>query len=298
MSFDPVEFLLDEEVIDDADVRVDRLSGGYLNQVFRLRGKEQGGDFDWVVKFFMPETELALFPNLPVEERKATYLASTIGRAPVPISYFDTTEGPVLVYEYCEGEIWQEGVGAVGLLLRDLRTLDPSGYGFREVPMLPEEILAEGDAFLPRIVSERRWHLAQARPRPIDIDPISRTFLHTDVGPGNIIVAKDSSRLVVIDWQCPAVGDPVQDVIAFLSPAFQILYGREPLTAKEEAAFFEAYDDAELNRRYDALLPFYDWRMAGYCATRQIKYASIRPEASQRYERALAALLARLEGRR
>jgi len=294
-DFDPVELLLEAEIIDDANVRVERLTGGYLNQVFRLRGKEQGDDFDWVVKFFMPETELALFPNLPEDERKALYLANTIGRAPRPLSWLETVDGPVLVYEFCEGEVWREGVGEVGRLLRDLRTLDTTGYGFREVPILPADILAEGDAFLPKIHSEMRWHLAKARPQPIEIDAGSRSFLHTDIGPGNIIVAKDTGRLVAIDWQCPAVGDPVQDVIAFLSPAFQILYGRRPLTAAEEVEFFDAYDDPELKRRYDTLVPFYDWRMAGYCATRQSKYASTRPEASQRYAKALDALLERLQ---
>jgi thiamine kinase len=281
--FDLVEFLEEVEIFDDLDVRIDRLAGGYLNQVFRVRGKEAGDDVDWVVKAFMPETELALFPNLPDDERKATYLASTIGRAPAPVSYFETIDGPVLIYEYCEGDIWQEGVGDVGLLLRDLRTLDATDYTFRDVPILPADILAEGDAFLPKIVSETRWHLAKARPEPIDIAPVSRSFLHTDIG------------LVVIDWQCPAVGDPVQDVVAFLSPAFQILYGRPPLTPNQEAEFFAAYDDPELKRRYDAMLPFYDWRMAGYCATRQRKYASTRPEASQRYAQALDALLERLQ---
>jgi aminoglycoside phosphotransferase (APT) family kinase protein len=292
--FDPVEFLAETEILDDPNVRIDRLTGGYLNQVFRVRGKEGGDDIDWVIKAFMPETELALFPNLPEDERKATYLASTIGRAPVPVSYFETEDGPVLVYEYCEGEIWREGVGEVGRLLRDLRTLETTEYGFREVPIQPAEILAEGDAFLPKIRSETRWDLAQARPAPIAVDTVPRCFLHTDIGPGNIIVAKDTGRLVVIDWQCPAVGDPVQDVIAFLSPAFQILYGRRPVTPNQEAEFFEAYDDPELKQRYDMMLPYYDWRMAGYCATRKVKYASTRPAAAQRYAEALDALLDRL----
>lgn len=292
--FDPVEFLEEVEILDDTDVRIESLTGGYLNQVYRVRGKEAGEDVDWVMKFFMSETELALFPNLPADERKATSLASTIGRAPVPISYFETTEGPVLIYEYCEGEIWQEGVGDVARLLRDLRTLDTSDYGFREVPTLPAGIMAEGDAFLPKIGAEMRARLTWLRPKPIEIDAVSPSFLHTDIGPGNIIVAKDTGRLVVIDWQCPAIGDPVQDVVAFLSPAFQILYSRQPLTAEQEADFFAAYDDPELKRRYDQVLPFYDWRMAGYCATRQAKYASTRPEASRRYADALAALLERL----
>jgi aminoglycoside phosphotransferase (APT) family kinase protein len=293
--FDPVEFLEDVEILDDLNVQIELLKGGYLNQVYRVRGKECGEDVDWVMKFFMPETELALFPNLPEDERKATYLASTIGRAPAPVSYFETDVGPVLIYEYCEGEIWQEGVGEVGRLLRDLRTLDTTDYTFRDVPTLPTEILVEGDAFLPKLPAEMRARLTWLRPKPIEIEPVSPGFLHTDIGPGNIIVAKDTGRLVVIDWQCPAVGDPVQDVIAFLSPAFQILYGRQPLTPNQEAEFFAAYDDPELKRRYDAMLPFYDWRMAGYCATRQAKYASARPEASQRYAQALDALLERLQ---
>jgi thiamine kinase len=126
---------------------------------------------------------------------------------------------------------------------------------------------------------------------------VARSFLHTDIGPGNIIVTHDG-RLVVIDWQCPAAGDPIQDMIAFLSPAFQILYSCNPLSATQEAEFHGAYDDPATKERYDRLLPFYDWRMAGYCATRKLKYAETRPEASQRYDRALSALLTRLEGRR
>jgi hypothetical protein len=85
-------------------------------------------------------------------------------------------------------------------------------------------------------------------------------------------------------------------MIAFLSPAFQILYGCAPLGDQDEAAFHRAYDDPATKERYDRMLPFYDWRMAGYCATRKLKYADTRPEASQRYARALASLLARLEG--
>ena len=119
-------------------------------------------------------------------------------------------------------------------------------------------------------------------------------LLHTDIGPGNIIVSRDSGALIVIDWQCPAAGDPVQDAIAFLSPAFQILYSREPLSARQEADFFTAYDDSALEAHYRAMRPFYDWRMAGYCATRMDKYAVSRPEASERYARAMVALLQRL----
>jgi thiamine kinase len=287
--FDPVAFVVEQGLTADRALHVDALTGGYLNQVFRLRG----AGIDWVVKRFLPETELALFPNLPEAEHKAMALASSLGLAPKPVAFIDRPDAPVLVYHYVEGEMWRDGVDDVARLLRRLREADP--MGFRSVPMTPEDILTEGDAFLPKLTPERRARLAAARPKPIRIDPVKPVLLHTDIGPGNIIVAKDAGQLIVIDWQCPAAGDPVQDVIAFLSPAFQILYSRPPLTARQEAEFFTATDDDALKAHYDTMLPFYDWRMAGYCAMRIDKYAATRPEASQRYVQAWAALLERLE---
>ena len=286
--FDPVAFVVEQGLTADRNLCVDALTGGYLNQVFRLRGN----GIDWVVKRFQPETELALFPNLPEAEHKAMSLASALGLAPEPVAFVDLPDAPVLVYHYCEGEMWRDGVADVARLLRRLREADPQG--FRPVPMTPEAILAEGDAFLPKLAPAQRDRLAEARPKPIRIDAVPPVLLHTDIGPGNIIVAKDTERLIVIDWQCPAAGDPVQDVIAFLSPAFQILYSCPPLSIWQEVEFFSAYDDLALKQRYHALRPFYDWRMAGYCATRQDKYATTRPAASQRYTQALDALLERL----
>ena len=287
--FDPVAFLIEQGLLRDQSVTARPLTGGYLNQVYRVRG----AGIDWVVKRFMPETELALFPNFPADEAEALKRAAAVGLAPKPIGFF-AGERPILVYEFCEGEMWSRGVGDVARLLRRLRGVDASG--FRHVPMTPAEILADGDAFLAKVEPAMCVKLAAARPAPFGIDPVERSFLHTDIGPGNIIVTGDG-HLVVIDWQCPAAGDPVQDMVAFLSPAFQILYGRTPLATGDEAEFHLAYDDPATKERYDRLLPFYDWRMAGYCATRKLKYAETRPEASQRYDCALNALLARLEGR-
>ena len=287
--FDPVDFVVAQGLTSDRTLRVDALTGGYLNQVFRLRGT----GIDWVVKRFLPETELALFPNLPEAEHRAMSLASRLGLAPEPVAFVDCSDAPVLVYRFCEGEMWREGVADVARLLRRLREAKPEG--FRSVPMTPEEILTEGDAFLPKLAPERRERLTALRPKVIRIEPVQPVLLHTDIGPGNIIVAKDTGRLIVIDWQCPAAGDPVQDVIAFTSPAFQILYSCPPLSAKQEADFFSAYDDSALHAHYARMRPFYDWRMAGYCAMRTDKYAVTRPEASQRYARATEALLARLK---
>jgi aminoglycoside phosphotransferase (APT) family kinase protein len=289
--FDPVAFVVEQGLTTSRDLRADALTGGYLNQVFRLRGP----GIDWVVKRFLPETELALFPNLPEPEHRAMSLANKLGLAPKPVAFIEQPELTVLVYDYVEGEMWSDGIAAVAQMLKRLGAADPAG--FRAVPMTPEGILEEGEAFLSKIAPERRRQMEAARPKPVRVDAVKPVLLHTDIGPGNIIVERGTGRLVVIDWQCPAAGDPIQDAIAFLSPGFQILYGRPPLTRQQEADFFTAYDDAPFKARYDAMLPFYDWRMAGYCAMRIDKYATSRPAASQRYTRAFEALLQRLEAR-
>ena len=123
--------------------------------------------------------------------------------------------------------------------------------------------------------------------------PVARRLVHRDAGPGNLIDTGD--RLLLIDWQAPGAGDPVEDLAAFLSPAFQILYGREPLTDDEEGAFLDAYPDAA--RRAPAAAHAAQLRLADGGLLRRGGRSSstgTRPEASAAYTRATDALLARL----
>ena len=41
--------------------------------------------------------------------------------------------------------------------------------------------------------------------------------------PGNLILGEKGLRL--IDWQCPAIGDPIVDIMMFLSPGMHEIYG-------------------------------------------------------------------------
>ncbi len=50
-----------------------------------------------------------------------------------------------------------------------------------------------------------------------------RTLVHGDVVPGNLIRSNDG--LTVIDWQCPGIGDPADDIACFLSPGMQMTNG-------------------------------------------------------------------------
>ena len=129
--------------------------------------------------------------------------------------------------------------------------------------------------------------------------------MHTDCGPGNIIVpsgvtargAPEGGHPVLIDWQCPGLGDPVEDLANFTSPAIQILYGLDPLDDAHVDAFLTGYGDDETVARFHRLRRPYHVRLAAYCAYRRRTLRHDQPETAALYSTALDAeldLLARL----
>jgi thiamine kinase-like enzyme len=120
--------------------------------------------------------------------------------------------------------------------------------------------------------------------------PVRRASLvHTDCGPGNIV--RGAGGLVLIDWQCPGVGDPVEDVACFLSPAMMILYATPPHTAAARRTFLGAYEDVAVVARYHRDGPAWHYRIASYCVWRAHRLARRQPEVAERYRMALAAEL-------
>ena len=95
--------------------------------------------------------------------------------------------------------------------------------------------------------------------------PDRLSLIHTDIGV-NLVGAGENLRL--IDWQCPAIGDLCEDIYSFLSPAFQILAKRKPLTDAQTHNFWQALGRPNIAKRYDLVMPAYAWRFAGYCAWR------------------------------
>lgn len=291
--FDPVQLIAAQTGCAASGISCRALTGGYLNQVFQLSGPFG----DWVVKRFRDTTELALFPNLARAEARALEILGPLGIAPRLLDFIDTPElGKILIYSFHPGRPWSvtpedraSGAGSlssVATLLRRLHQLTVDG--FRDVPVAPHDILAQGESFLAH--GERAAELSRLRPEIIDCPPLlRRSLLHTDVGPGNLIVGETEIKL--IDWQCPALGDAAEDLCAFLSPAFQILYGCPPLTSSQRGLFLEAYGDRRVVERLVLLEPFFHWRMAAYCSMRLKQYTGIRPEAAATYRQALKALL-------
>lgn len=268
------------------------LAGGYWNEVLRLTGD----GVDWVVKVFAEQDGWRLFPILPDDEARALAVLREARVAPDPVAYLPRTPDrpAVLVYAWVAGGPWQTGTAAVAELLRRQHAV--AADGFRSVPTASDGILAEGERLLagadPADAAALR---ALAPTRPVQA-AARRALIHTDAGTGNVIVGPDGPRL--IDWQCPALGDPAEDLFAFLSPAFQVLYGHEPLTAAERAECLEAYGDREVLARLAALEPALAWRFAAYCAMRRVDLARADPDGSARYARALALSLDQLEALR
>jgi len=75
----------------------------------------------------------------------------------------------------------------------------------------------------------------------------------------------------LIDWQCPAVGDPCEDLGLSLWPAMRMAHGAAPLTRAEEARALRAYGTPEVRARLRMLRPWFYWRMAAYCLWRMAR---------------------------
>ncbi|CUH45825.1 hypothetical protein [Ruegeria atlantica] len=248
-----------------------KLKGGYLNSVWRVDTPERC----LVAKEFAKPMTGTLFPNLPEDEAEALHRLAGLEVAPDLVGFWP--EASLLVYDYVEGHMWDDDMVSVAQLLLRKETADPTG--FRSVPLTIPDIIAEGDALFARCASQPGTISLPAANVP---PPQKLSLIHTDIG---VNLVGEGSGLRLIDWQCPAIGDVCEDIYSFLSPAFQILGERAPLTDAQVRDFWDALARPDLEARYDLLRPAYAWRFAGYCAWR----ADVLEDAEicARYRRAL-----------
>lgn len=219
------------------------LTGGNTNALWRVG--------DVVIKRFMPGAETPLFGNDPASEALALEALRGTGLAPELID----VRGDSLAYAHINGRIWARGDGVerVAKALRALHeTPPPTGLPLCEV----------GSDRLARQCAE----MGGTAPETSFSGEIEPVFLHGDATAGNALVTE--AGLTLIDWQCPGVGDPCDDIAVFLSPAMQVMSAGEVLTRDEIEAFLSAYDVPTVAARYRALAPLYAARMEAYCRWR------------------------------
>lgn len=239
------------------------LDGGRTNWVWKVGEDEQAV----ICKLYAAEDNNPVYPNLPGTEYDTLKALHAYGIAPEPLALLNSTDGDLLIYRCLNGETWQRDATPVADLLGRLHSI-----GLR----FPLRRLASGSAALlqqSRMIlrgletafDPPTW-MATAMPVPPTVD---LAILHTDVVPGNIISSAGTLRL--IDWQCPALGDPCEDIASFLSPAMQLLYRGQPLSADEQDAFLASYPNQRIVDRYQSLAPYYHLRIAAYCAWKLAK---------------------------
>ncbi len=229
-----------------------------------------------VLKVFDQSGTNPLFANSLDRESSALRALEGQGISPKLVDFGRFHDHCWLIYDHVDGSIWTEGVTAVARLLFNVHQA-----------CLPEDIALgpNGSKALNQqtesIISLLRgeYNLHQARPQT-DVAPTGHLALvHGDPVPGNLLCTNNGLRL--IDWQCPVIGDPCEDLALFLSPAMQLIYRGTPLSPAEEEAFLAAYPDPTVVARYLNIRPWYHWRMAAYCAWRSERDGDRNTEALQ-----------------
>lgn len=215
------------------------LVGGRSNTLWRV------GDI--VVKQYAPTAASALFPNDPLAEVQALQAFSSHSLAPE----FAAQGSGWLAYHYIQGETWRQDVEIVASLLGRLHQ-NPLTQSFRESPDISKQTLD--------ILAECQSSFTVPEAPNI---PLARQTIHGDAVAGNIICGTKGA--VLIDWQCPAIGDPIEDIAIFLSPAMQSLYRGKPLTAQEKDGFLHRYPNPATVSRYHAMAPLLHARIAAHC---------------------------------
>ena len=235
-----------------------RMGGGRTNHSWKVTHS----DICHVVKLYASDDRNPLFPNDPSQEAAILAHLSGTGLAPELVDTTQTRLGTVLIYAHLPGATWQAGAADVARLFHRLHHIRPP-VSLRHAPDGSAALKRQTLAILDQCHSAQAQELAAICPAA-EVPPSGRSvLLHADPVPGNII--DTGSALCLIDWQCPAIGDPCEDIAIFLSPAMQLAYRGKTLDSGEVEAFLAAYSDPEIVSRYRALAPWFHWRMAAYC---------------------------------
>lgn len=239
------------------------LRGGRTNRLWRLSSANGAV----VLKLFAAPDGNPLFDNDPDREAAALGALVADNLSPALHATGQHQTGTWLVYDHVPGGTWIESPEPVACALFKVHRTDPDRLAGAELPVRPggsAAIALQGQRALAPVSGPERDRLEDLAAGLAEVAPaVDLRTVHGDPVPGNVIPRGDG--VVFIDWQCPALGDPAEDLALFLSPAMQRLYRGKPLENGEEREFLTAYPDRKVADRYDELKPWFHWRMAAYC---------------------------------
>lgn len=222
------------------------LPGGRSNRLWRIG--------PLVLKRFDPAAASPLFPNDPLAEARALTHLAPLGLAP----RLRAAGSDWVLYDHHPGDTWSPKADPAPLarLLHRLHVASVPADLFRPLPNGSTAILAHAATFAPPDLPPPPAdpHLPPVPSRPVHADPVLGNILATAQGP------------LLIDWQCPGMGDPAEDLATLLSPAMMWLYTGTNAPSGWADALLNAYPDQTVADRTRALLPLYRWRIMAHCA--------------------------------
>jgi len=229
--------------------------GGRTNKVWRIKG-----DKDLICKLYTNRHNNPLFGNNPLAEYMCLKWLENACIAPRVYKFLETPIGHVLLYHYIEGSVWSNDVGSVSELLNRVHNLKPIKM-LRKLPGSSNDIKKSALCIINKLNFHHKSELIKICPQ-ILIPDIEPALIHTDVVVGNLIFG--NNKLKLIDWQCPANGDPVVDIAMFLSPGMHTLYSTNVLSTSDYNNFLLGLKP-QVRDRYNTIGPLYHWRLAAYC---------------------------------
>ncbi len=263
---------------------VSELSGGRTNHLWRFHD----GAGLRVLKLFAKTATPPLFPNDPDAEQLILKALTGTGLAPELQGAGSSAQGRWILYSYLPGHSWQRDARCVGAALRQVHHL-PAVSGLRIAPNGSAALIAQTRGILNDCHGSMASELKAIQPPDPGVPPTQPKVIHSDPVPANILVS--GRTLTFIDWQCPALGDPCDDLGIFLSPAMHFIYRGDPLNPSEREHLFAGYGDPDIQARYEALAPLFHWRMAAHCLWRAERGAPGYAKALELERTALLELL-------
>jgi len=244
----------------------------------------------YLIKEFFPDNEEnPLYPTLPEQEADALAVLARHDLAPELEAFAQSPAGtPVLVYGYSPRRSEEIEVGEAADLIGRFAALSEPIPSHQIVPSGYHEVLKSGDDMLTLIPHSRKAaNLRRLRPETEAVHrrEAVRSLVHRSFCLGTILATGDGARL--IDWQFAGLGDPVEDIVCFVSPGLAMLYGLHPLVAHVEEMFLQAYPDQETVERFVEERTAYHWRLAAYCLLRHETLSTSNAPAARAYGRAL-----------
>ncbi|MEP3299263.1 MAG: aminoglycoside phosphotransferase family protein [Pseudoruegeria sp.] len=239
-----------------ADATWTPLQGGRSNSLWRI--KAPGAD--WVCKLFHAPDSNPLFPNDSTAEAVVLAALKGVGLAPELIKTVSTPAGLCIFYDFIPGKAGRVSPEDVAGLLGRLHCLR-RGPAVRRLPTEIDALLAHALRILDQC--KQKSDLLALKPTVPDLTAVTPVLIHGDATAANIISTK--TGCVLIDWQCPALADPCEDIATYLSPAMQFLSTGSPLSQPQIEEFLQAYPVVATTQRYRAIAPLFHFRMAAYC---------------------------------